>query len=136
MNRRCQGDEGSIHPLMLAVVFVIALAAVLIRDIGTAGLTRWQAMQAAQDAADAAVQALDEPYYLTTGEPRLDPNRARELAAASLDGPEEVMSDFAVEGRRARVAVVRRPRTILIPDQPIEEDATSTLELGVTAPEP
>lgn len=121
---------------MLAVVFVIALAAVLIRDIGTVGLARWQAMQAAEDAADAAVQAVDEPHYLSTGEPRLDPDRARELAASTLDGPDEVMNDFVVDGNRARVTVVRRPPTILIPARPTEEAATSTLELGVTAPEP
>lgn len=131
----CRGDEGSIHPLMLAIAFVVVLAAVVIRDIGTVGLTRWQAMQAAEGAADAAVQALDEPHYFSTGEPRLDPARARGLAVATLQR-DELMRHFAVDGDQAWVVVVRRPRTILIPAYHIEEAATSTLEVGVTEPEP
>jgi hypothetical protein len=131
----CRGDEGSIHPLMLAMALVVALAVVVIRDIGTVGLTRWQAMQAAENAADSAAQGIDEAHYQSTGEPRLDPARARELAAASLQR-DELMTAFSIDGDQASVAVARRPRTILIPADNIEEAATSRLEVGVTEPVP
>ena len=132
---RCRSDDGSIHPLMLAVALVVALAAVVMRDIGTVGLTRWQAMQAAENAADSAAQGIDEAHYHLTGEPRLDPARARDLAAASLQR-DELMTAFAVEGDQASVAVVRRARTILIRADDVEEAATSKLQVGVTEPEP
>ena len=133
--RRRVGDDGSIHPLMLAVVITLAGAAVVVRDIGAVGTATWQARQSAEGAADAAVQGVDEPHYTATGDLRLDPERARELAEATLQ-PEESMSAFLVDGARARVTVVRRPRTILIPVDSVEASEASTLERGVTEAEP
>ncbi|MEA3075303.1 MAG: hypothetical protein QOF60_211 [Actinomycetota bacterium] len=128
-------DEGSIYVLVLVVVLVVATAAVVMRDLGTGMLARWQAMQAAEDAADAAAQALDEPYYTTTGEVRLDPERAADLATAALDRDESMVA-IAVDGDRVRVEVAHPARTVLISLGAITSSSTATLERGVTEAEP
>ncbi|MDQ1438218.1 MAG: hypothetical protein QOK43_1847 [Acidimicrobiaceae bacterium] len=119
---------------MLAVVCVLAVCAVLVRDVGAVAIATWQAMQSAEGAADAAVQAVDERHYTATGDLRLDPERARALAVASLQSDESLRA-IGVDGARARVTVARRPRTILIPVETVEASEASTLERGVTEAE-
>lgn len=130
-----RGEEGSIHPLMLAVVVCLALAAALIRDVGTLAVAKWQAMQDAEDTADAAAQAVDEPHYTATGQLRLDPHRALELAAASLDVGEK-LTRAAVAGVTASVEISRPAPTSLISVPPVKQSATSTLDHGVSQAEP
>jgi hypothetical protein len=73
-------DRGSVSTFVLVLVFGLVMLAGLGLDGGLALAAKVRATGQGESAARAGAQALDLTVYRATGELRLDPSRARELA--------------------------------------------------------
>ena len=104
------------HPLLVAdsgqvTAFVVVLTAALILllglvvDGGQALAARLRAVNAAQEAARAAAQAIDLAGYRRTGRLRLDPARATAAARGWLAGTGDTLTGIAVSADRVTITV-------------------------------
>ena len=82
--RRCHGDCGSVTVWTLGMVLVVLFVGAISFDLWSGFATRRDFAGAADQAAQAGANALDETLYRTTGERRLNPARAEDLARANL----------------------------------------------------
>lgn len=105
--RRAHGEAGTILPWMLGLLMVVMLLAGLSIDMWRA-IGAERALSTAADAAAAAgANGIDEAAYRRDGTVQLDPARARDLAAQSLDAqPEATMiSGARIDANTGRVSV-------------------------------
>ena len=84
MNRRRHADRGSITVWTLGVVLVVLFLGAITFDLWSGFSTRRQYAGAADQAAQAGANALDEATYRSTGERKLDPQLAKSLAEENL----------------------------------------------------
>lgn len=89
--RRCSDDRGSVTVWTLGLVLVVMFLGAISFDLWSGFATRRDYAGAADQAAQAGANALDESLFRATGERRLDPSRAEalakdNLAAQDLDG--------------------------------------------------
>jgi Flp pilus assembly protein TadG len=82
--RRCSADRGSITIWALGMVLVVMFLGAISFDLWSGFSTRREFAGAADQAAQAGANALDEAHYRSTGERRLDPSRAEMLAEQNL----------------------------------------------------
>ena len=78
------GDRGSITVWTLGMVLVVLFLGALSFDLWSGFSTRREYAGAADQAAQAGANALDETLYRTTGQRKLDPERAKTLAEQNL----------------------------------------------------
>lgn len=100
--RRLRDDRGSVTVWTLGMVLVIMFLGALSYDLWSGFSTRRELAGAADQAAQAGANALDESLYRSTGERKLDPSRARvlageNLAAQDLDGVNAVTIDATTD---------------------------------------
>lgn len=81
---RCRGDRGSITVWTLGMVLIVMFVGAIAFDLWSGFATRRDYAGAADQAAQAGADALDEALFRSTGERRLDPARAEDLARANL----------------------------------------------------
>jgi uncharacterized membrane protein len=96
--RRGSGDRGSITVWTLGMVLVVMFLGAISFDLWSGFSTRREFAGAADQAAQAGANALDEALFRSTGERKLDPSRAEalaedNLAAQGLDGVTGVAID-------------------------------------------
>lgn len=84
MSRRLAGDRGSVTVWTLGVVLIVLFLGAISFDLWSGFSTRRQYAGAADQAAQAGANALDETLFRSTGERKLDPSRAEMLAADNL----------------------------------------------------
>ena len=84
MRRRCAGDRGSVTVWTLGMVLVVLFLGAISFDLWSGFSTRRELAGAADQAAQAGANALDESRFRSTGERRLDPHRAERLATDNL----------------------------------------------------
>ena len=84
IRRRCRGDRGSVTVWTLGMVLIVMFVGAIAFDLWSGFATRRDYAGAADQAAQAGADALDEALYRSTGERRLDPARAEDLARANL----------------------------------------------------
>ena len=77
-------DRGSVTVWTLGMVLVVLFLGALSFDLWSGFSTRREYAGAADEAAQAGANALDEALYRSTGERKLDPQRAETLAAENL----------------------------------------------------
>ena len=77
-------DYGSVTVWALGMVLVVMFLGALSFDLWSGFATRRDYAGAADQAAQAGANALDESLFRSTGERKLDPQRAEELAAENL----------------------------------------------------
>ena len=82
--RRCRDDRGSVTVWTLGMVLVVLFLGAISFDLWSGFATRRDYAGAADQAAQAGANALDETLYRSTGQRKLDPARAEELASANL----------------------------------------------------
>jgi Flp pilus assembly protein TadG len=83
-SRRCRDDRGSVTVWTLGMVLIVLFLGAISFDLWSGFATRRDYAGAADQAAQAGANALDETLYRSSGERRLDPARAEELASANL----------------------------------------------------
>lgn len=98
MSRRLRHDRGSVTVWTLGMVLVVMFLGAISFDLWNGFSTRRNLAAAADQAAQAGANALDEGLFRSTGERRLDPDRAealadQNLAAQGLDGLTSVVVD-------------------------------------------
>jgi Flp pilus assembly protein TadG len=98
VNGRLRRDEGSVTVWTLGMVLVVMFLGAISFDLWSGFSTRRNLAAAADQAAQAGANALDETLFRSTGERRLDPDRAealadQSLAAQGLDGLTSVVID-------------------------------------------
>lgn len=81
---RVAHDRGSVTVWTLGMVLVVLFLGAISFDLWSGFSTRRQYAGAADQAAQAGANALDEALYRSTGERKLDPDRAETLAADNL----------------------------------------------------
>lgn len=81
---RMTSERGSITVWTLGMVLVVLFLGAISFDLWSGFSTRRQYAGAADQAAQAGANALDETLYRSTGERKLDPQRAETLAAENL----------------------------------------------------
>ncbi|MCU1394893.1 MAG: hypothetical protein JWM34_3321 [Ilumatobacteraceae bacterium] len=84
MNRRRVADRGSITVWTLGMVLVVLFLGAITFDLWSGFSTRREYAGAADQAAQAGANALDEATYRATGERKLDPQLAKSLAEENL----------------------------------------------------
>ncbi len=104
--RRGTRDCGSITVWALGMVLVVMFLGAISFDLWSGFSTRREFAGAADQAAQAGANALDEPLFRSTGERKLDPSRAEalaedNLAAQDLDG----VTGVAIEADANQVIV-------------------------------
>lgn len=95
---RAGSDRGSVTVWTLGMVLVVMFLGAIAFDLWSGFSTRRNLAAAADQAAQAGANGLDETLFRSTGERRLDPNRAealadQSLAAQGLDGLTSVVVD-------------------------------------------
>jgi Flp pilus assembly protein TadG len=95
---RAGSDRGSVTVWTLGMVLVVMFLGAISFDLWSGFSTRRNLAAAADQAAQAGANGLDETLFRSTGERRLDPNRAealadQSLAAQGLDGLTSVVVD-------------------------------------------
>lgn len=95
---RAWRDRGSVTVWTLGMVLVVMFLGAISFDLWSGFSTRRNLAAAADQAAQAGANGLDETLFRSTGERRLDPNRAealadQSLAAQGLDGLTSVVVD-------------------------------------------
>lgn len=110
MIRRVRGEEGTLVLWFLGLCLLLLTLAGLGMDLWR-GFSERRALVAIADAAAfAGASGLDEGHFRATGEPRLDPVRARAMAQRSLDGQSDRRSltgaAIAVDTTRSTISVV------------------------------
>ncbi len=98
MSRRAGDDRGSITVWTLGMVLIVMFVGAISFDLWSGFATRREFAGAADQAAQAGANALDEALFRSTGERRLDPSRAEalaqeNLATQNLDGVTGVVID-------------------------------------------
>ena len=100
------------------------------------GLSERRELAAAADAAaNAAANAIDEDYYRSTGQVRLDPQQAEAFALDSLNQQQDpTLTDARVDVERLTVTVtlhgqIRLTLLRLIDDEPLAVSVQATAEL-------
>lgn len=98
MSRGLRHDQGSVTVWTLGMVLVVMFLGAISFDLWSGFSTRRNLAAAADQAAQAGANALDEGLFRSTGERRLDPDRAealadQNLAAQDLDGLTSVVVD-------------------------------------------
>ena len=78
------GDRGSVTVWTLGMVLIVLLLGALSFDLWSGFGTRRDYAGAADQAAQAGANALDTARFRSTGERKLDPERAEQLAAENL----------------------------------------------------
>jgi len=78
------GDRGSVTVWTLGMVLVVLFLGALSFDLWSGFGTRRDYAGAADQAAQAGANALDASLFRSTGERKLDPERAEQLAAENL----------------------------------------------------
>ena len=78
------GDRGSVTVWTLGMVLVVLFLGALSFDLWSGFGTRRDYAAAADQAAQAGANALDTSLFRSTGERKLDPERAEQLAAENL----------------------------------------------------
>jgi hypothetical protein len=113
---RLVGDRGSVTVWALGVVLVVLFLGAISFDLWSGFSTRRQYAGAADQAAQAGANALDETLFRSTGERKLDPQRAETLAADNLaaQGLEDVTA----------VAIDATPDQVTV-------DLTATVDIGL-----
>ena len=76
--RRCAGDRGSVTVWTLGMVLVVMFLGAISFDLWSGFATRREYAGAADQAAQAGANALDEALFRSTGERKLDPQRAED----------------------------------------------------------
>lgn len=132
---RRTGERGSVALWLLGVCVMLLFLGGLSLDLWR-GFAERRALAAAADAAAvAAAQAIDEAHFRTTGEVVLDPGLAEALALTSLAGQPEAArmtgALVSVDGERVTVTVTGEvPLTllaVLMPDrEPLLVNVAST----------
>ncbi|MDW3212641.1 MAG: pilus assembly protein TadG-related protein [Ilumatobacteraceae bacterium] len=82
--RRATLDEGSVTVWTLGVVLIVMFVGAISFDLWSGFATRREYSGAADQAAQAGANALDESLFRSTGQRKLDPARAEQLAADNL----------------------------------------------------
>jgi Flp pilus assembly protein TadG len=95
-------DRGSITVWILGMVLIVMFVGAISFDLWSGFATRREFAGAADQAAQAGANALDETLFRSTGERKLDPSRAEalaqeNLAAQNLDGVTSVGIDADVD---------------------------------------
>ncbi len=95
---RAGSDRGSVTVWTLGMVLVVMFLGAISFDLWSGFSSRRNLAAAADQAAQAGANGLDETLFRSTGERRLDPNRAealadQSLAAQGLDGLTSVVVD-------------------------------------------
>lgn len=86
MNGTSRSDRGSVTIWTLGMVLVVMFVGAISLGLWSGFAERRELAGAADQAAQAGANALDEGHFRTTGERRLDPDLAEALAAESLSG--------------------------------------------------
>lgn len=117
MTRRRTADErGSITVWTLGMVLIVLFLGAISFDLWSGFSTRREYAGAADQAAQAGANALDEALFRSTGERKLDPQRARTLAEENLAAQAlQDVTDVVIEAD---------------PDQVIVE-LTATVDVGL-----
>ena len=84
MNGTVHPDRGSVTVWTLGMVLVVMFVGAISLGLWSGFAERRELAGAADQAAQAGANALDEGHFRTTGERRLDPDVAETLAAESL----------------------------------------------------
>lgn len=100
--RRLAGDRGSVTVWTLGMVLVVLFLGAISFDLWSGFSTRRQYAGAADQAAQAGANALDETLFRSNGQRKLDPQRAKvlaadNLAAQNLRGVTEVAIDASTD---------------------------------------
>ena len=100
--RRLADDRGSVTVWTLGMVLVVLFLAAISFDLWSGFSTRRQYAGAADQAAQAGANALDETLFRSNGQRKLDPQRAKvlaadNLAAQNLRGVTEVAIDASTD---------------------------------------
>lgn len=82
--RRCASDRGSVTVWTLGMVLIVMFVGAISFDLWSGFSTRRELAGAADQAAQAGANALDEAHFRSTGERRLDPSLAEALAEQNL----------------------------------------------------
>lgn len=82
--RRCRGDKGSVTVWTLGMVLVVLFLGAISFDLWSGFATRRDYAGAADQAAQAGANALDEALYRSSGARRLEPALAERLAQENL----------------------------------------------------
>ena len=102
-------DEGSITVWTLGMVLIVMMVGALSFGLWSGFSARRELAGAADQAAQAGANALDESFFRSTGLRRLDPARAEDLAVASLRAQDLADGvDVVVEANDERVRVELR----------------------------
>lgn len=111
-------DEGGFaETIWMLMVSAITMTLILLVVDGWRVITIDRRLAAAVDSAAAAgANAVDEAYWASTGELRLDPDRAEDLAAANLDSQRgaEAMTDVVINATVDGVTVEARSTVRLL----------------------
>jgi Flp pilus assembly protein TadG len=103
---RCTGNRGSITVWSLGMVLVVLFLGAISFDLWSGFATRRSYAGAADQAAQAGANALDESRYRSMGERKLDPARAETLAADNLAAQELTgLSDVVIDATTDQVVV-------------------------------
>ena len=100
--RRLAVDRGSVTVWTLGMVLVVLFLGAISFDLWSGFSTRRQYAGAADQAAQAGANALDETLFRSNGQRKLDPQRAKvlaadNLAAQNLRGVTEVAIDASTD---------------------------------------
>jgi Flp pilus assembly protein TadG len=82
--RRCRDDRGSVTVWTLGMVLVVLFLGAISFDLWSGFATRRDYAGAADQAAQAGANALDEALYRSSGQRKLEPTLAEQLARANL----------------------------------------------------
>ena len=82
--RQLRGERGSITIWTLGMVLVVMFLGAITFDLWSGFSTRREYAGAADQAAQAGANALDEALYRSTGQRKLDPQLAKSLAEQNL----------------------------------------------------
>lgn len=107
MTRHRMADErGSITVWTLGMVLVVLFLGAISFDLWSGFSTRREYAGAADQAAQAGANALDEALFRSTGERRLDPQRAKTLAEENLAAQAlQDVTDIVIEADADQVIV-------------------------------
>lgn len=86
MNGTSRSDRGSVTIWTLGMALVVMFVGAISLGLWSGFAERRELAGAADQAAQAGANALDEGHFRTTGDRRLDPDLAEALAAESLSG--------------------------------------------------
>jgi predicted lipid-binding transport protein (Tim44 family) len=111
-------ERGTVTVWMLGMLIMVLFLGGLSMDLWRAFSARRSVAGIVDAAAIAGASGIDEPHLRATGEPRLDPQLAYDLAAASLASHRDVVEapaiDVAADGSSVTVVATRDvPFTLL-----------------------